>query len=104
MKFKAFLIACAIMMQGCTLGPYVSQGWLFSNVKGPVTATGVKYVGKRGVACAHGLFFGMIAFGDNSIGAAARARGIKTISHVDYESFNLLGIYYNSCTIVGGGA
>ena len=80
----------------------MTPGILFANHQGPITATSGKVGYKIGKKCVHGLFYGLITFGDNSVNGAARVRGITKISHVDYRAFNLLGIYYNSCTLVRG--
>ena len=47
-------------------------------------------------------YLGLVAVGDCSIEAAARAAGITEIHHVDYETLSVLGIYAEFVTIVYG--
>ncbi len=45
---------------------------------------------------------GLIATGDASVASAAKAGGITTIRHIDYEFFTVLGIYGRFTTVVYG--
>lgn len=45
---------------------------------------------------------GLVATGDASIEAAAKAGGITKIHHVDFENFSILGIYATFTTVVYG--
>ena len=56
---------------------------------------------KEGQACAQSIL-GLVAQGDASIKAAAKAGGITKIDSVDHYSRNLLGIIADFCTIVRG--
>lgn len=69
--------------------------------RGPVAVTGNTLGTKVGTSEATSIL-GIIGTGDASINAAARAAGIKKISHVDYEAFNVLGVYAKYTTIVYG--
>lgn len=74
---------------------------LYMDVKGPVTATEATSTTKQGRACAQNIL-GLVATGDASIDAAARAGGIKQVVSVDFESNHILGIIGNFCTVVKG--
>jgi hypothetical protein len=56
---------------------------------------------KDGQATSHSVLF-LVAWGDASVGAAARAGGLKKIKHVDYDYFNILGVYQEFTTIAYG--
>ena len=56
---------------------------------------------KEGKSCAQSIL-GLVSSGDASIGAAARAGGIKNVTRVDHYTKNFLGILGEYCTIVGG--
>jgi hypothetical protein len=45
---------------------------------------------------------GLIATGDASIEAAAKAGGISKIHHVDYQAMSILGLYSTFTTVVYG--
>ena len=100
---KRFLTVVGIaMLGGCaTPGPDVSPGMLFSSVDGPIIATTAEKGGKSGEACAMNIL-GLIAVGDNSIDAAKKDGGIKTVSSADYNMFSVLGFYTKKCTRVKG--
>ncbi len=55
-------------------------------------------VGRSGASS----ILGLVATGDASVGAAAKAGGITTIRHVDYEFFTVLGVYGRFTTVVYG--
>jgi hypothetical protein len=102
MRSVVFCAALSLTLVGCaTGGPDISPGFLFSSVEGPVTATGAPGGNKHGTACASNIL-GLVAMGDNSIDAAKKDGGVKTISHVDYDMFNILGFYQKKCTHVTG--
>ena len=64
-------------------------------------ATGNPMGAKQGRSCAKS-YLGMVATGDASIAAAAKAGGIKRISYVDSDSSAIFGIVATYCTIVHG--
>lgn len=85
---------------GCASGTPVS-GFVFSDVQGPVNATGALRGNLHGEACA-ASYLSLIALGDASISAAAKAGGVNQISHVDHTWTNVLGLYAQYCTHVWG--
>jgi len=56
---------------------------------------------KSGTACAKSIL-GIVSMGDASLEAAKKAGGITTVSDVDHDIFNVLGVYGKTCTIVHG--
>lgn len=85
---------------GCASGTPVI-GFIFSDVQGPVNATGAMRGNLHGEACATS-YLSLIALGDASISAAAKAGGVNQISHVDHTWTNILGLYAQYCTHVWG--
>ena len=92
--------ACAAMLFGCTPVYTPVIGMLLTDVYGPIDA-GTKVGAKEGKACAQSIL-GLVAQGDASIRAAARAGGITKIDSVDHYSRNMLMITSEFCTIVRG--
>ncbi len=97
------LLLSASVFTGCYAGLGVQPvpGVLYASVKGPVHATSNQQSTKSGTATCSSIL-GLIATGDCSIEAAARAGGIKTIHHIDHETTNLIGIYATYTTRVHG--
>jgi len=85
-------LAAAALLPACVATP-VGPGIFYTGVKAPLEATSSKEgFSKTGKAKASQVC-GVAAWGDSSIQAAAMAGGIKTIHHVDYEAFSVLGVY-----------
>ncbi len=78
-----------------------ATGFVYSDVKGPLTATSNTGGTKIGRAeCASIL--GLVALGDASIETAARNGGITKVKTIDYETWSLLGIYAKLTVVVTG--
>ena len=92
--------ACAIMLSGCIPVYSPAIGILLTDVYGPIDA-GTRVGAKEGKACAQSIL-ALVAQGDASIRAAARAGGITKIDSVDHYSRNMMGIMAEFCTIVRG--
>ncbi len=92
--------ACVVMLFGCMPVYSPLMGILLTDVYGPIDA-GTKVGAKEGKACAQTIL-ALVAQGDASIRAAARAGGITKIDSVDHYSRNMLGIMAEFCTIVRG--
>ena len=90
-------------LTGCgALAPSPVTGFWYTNVSGPITATGHSApVLKKGTATATSIL-GLIATGDASIRAAALNGGITQIHYVDYNSKHVFGIVAEYTTIVYG--
>lgn len=95
--------ALGLFFTGCVIdGRYPIGGVLYHDIKGPNDVVQAKASGnKKGSACATNIL-GYVAFGDASIAAAKKKGGIADVSHVDYQSFHILGIYGTTCTLVKG--
>lgn len=97
MMFAAFAFA----MSSCATANAPLTGFLYSDVKAPVTATSNTAGKKVGTAVATSIL-GLVATGDASIATAAKSAGITKISHVDYHSTSVLGIYATYTVTVYG--
>ena len=105
--FFVMVLGCFVVLYcaGCALvAPVVPpQGMIYSQTKAPISTDFVNSAvgSKHGQASAFSIL-GLIAGGDCGIQAAAQDGGIKTITHADYEFFNILGIYTKTTVIVYG--
>lgn len=98
------LLGCAVLaafLGGCAAGAYPTAGLIYSSAKAPVTATESSADSKVGKSVCTTIL-GLVATGDCSIDAAKANGGISSVSSVDYETFNILGIYSTYTTIVKG--
>jgi predicted small lipoprotein YifL len=99
----AVVIAAVATMTSCGAmgGVGAPSGSLYADVTydGISTANGLG--SKVGKASAN-AYLGLIALGDASIDAAAKAAGITKVSHVDHQMRNILGILVTYTTIVYG--
>jgi hypothetical protein len=97
--FYSFILAVVVSMSSCAaFGPV---GVIYTQVQLPIAATSNSVGTKVGSSQAMSIL-GLIATGDASINAAAKAGNITKISHVDYENFGILGIYFRQTTYVYG--
>jgi len=94
------VVACGLL-SACAMAMSPVMGSLYTDVKGPLSATSSQANTKEGKSCANGIL-GAIATGDASIEAARAAGGITQISSVSYHTTNILGLYATFCTIVRG--
>ena len=90
-----------LVSTGCATAASPVNGYWYTDVKGPLEATAAAASTKTGEASCRTVL-GLIATGDASIEAAAKSAGIKTIHHVDFKSWSLLGFYAEFTTIVHG--
>lgn len=98
-KLLVTLSSIAILVNGCA--SYLPSAKGFVNTTTGLSANnGVKNT-RTGKACLKS-FIGLIAYGDASIDAAKTSGGITKIATVDYDVFDILGIYGKYCTIVKG--
>ena len=93
-----------LTLTGCAYVASPVTGLWYTNVTGPITATGKSGPAlKTGSATATSVL-GLIASGNASIRAAALAGGITEIHYVDYHAESLLGIYAKfTVTVYGTG-
>lgn len=104
MKNLARLLAIAVlcaMLGGCAAAIQPATGFVYSDIKGAMTATDNSGFSKVGTSKCTSIL-GIVATGDASIDAAARSAGISRIHHVDYHTKNILGIYAEHTVYVYG--
>jgi hypothetical protein len=92
-----------VAVTGCVgpMGPVGGVGGMFyTDVSGPVAATGNAGGTKMGQATSTGILG--VATGDSSIKTAAANGGITKISHVDYHTTGVLGVYAKTVVTVYG--
>jgi hypothetical protein len=97
------LAAGLVALTGCVgpMGPVGGVGaGIYTDVSGPVAATGNAEGTKMGQATSTGII--CVATGDSSIKAAAANGGITKISHVDYHTTSILGVYAKTTVTVYG--
>jgi len=82
----------SLLSSGCAVVSSPVLGIVYTSVKAPVAVTSNDVGTKVGTGEATSIL-GIAATGDASIQTAARNAGITKISHVDYESFNVLGLF-----------
>lgn len=102
-KLSVPLIALVLSgaLGGCAMATTNVTGMLYAEVKGPIAATSNARSTKHGSAKATSIL-GLIATGDASIDAAAKAGNITQIHHVDYHTKNILGLYAEFTVTVYG--
>lgn len=105
MKHLLLITALALplaVLAGC--GPRrspVAPGSIVTVVRGSESISSAKLGAKVGESTAMNIL-GLVAFGDASITSAARRAYITQISHVDYDTLAVLGIFESSTTLVYG--
>jgi hypothetical protein len=80
---------------GCYSAPVKPPcGVVFSDIKAPLdpdvnkTELGAKMGSAKTIS-----ILGLVAMGDCSTKTAAETGGVETVTHTDYEYFNVLGVY-----------
>jgi len=109
MKCVAFTVLTALVVAGASgcityRAPVMpALGWVYSEVKAPldVDLGGTTLGSKVGRAQVESIL-ALVSTGDCSIQAAAASAGIKTVNHVDYEYYNVLGVIQRFTVIVYG--
>ena len=100
----ALAIAAPILLSGCLVAPVIPPiGIIYSDIKAPLDydQSASKTGSKKGVSESMSIL-GLVAMGDASVEAAAKAGGINTVDGADYEYFNVLGIYQRYRTVLHG--
>lgn len=83
------------------MGPIGAVGaGIYTDVSGPLMATSNSGASKMGQAESTGII--CVATGDSSIKTAAANGGITKISHVDYHTTSILGVYAKTVVTVYG--
>ena len=86
------VLAAGALLPACVATP-VGPGIFYTGVKAPLEATSSNEPFTKAGRAKASQVLGVAAWGDASIQTAATAAGIKTIHHVDYEAFSVLGVY-----------
>jgi hypothetical protein len=90
------------VLSGCAAAALAPvNGWVYSDVIGPLGATSVPKATRAGMSCA-ASYLGWVALGDAGIEAAKRSGGISEVASVDHQSWSVLGLYARFCTLVHG--
>ncbi len=90
-----------LAVSSCAIAPSPVLGTVYTDVKAPLAATSNAVGSKVGTSEATSIL-GIAATGDASIEAAAKKAGITRISHVDYQSYSVLGIFAKFTVYVYG--
>jgi TRL-like protein family len=94
------IAASMLLLSGCATGLSPAGTGLFTDVKGPITATDL--VGtKQGTSCAKTII-GLFVSGDASIEAAKQAGGIKKVASADYHTKGYYPFIGQTCVMVTG--
>ncbi len=107
MNKKLGLVALSgslLLFTGCLTAPFMPpMGGVYSAVDAPLSVdhNRTAVTSKKGEASAI-CILGMVSFGDVSTQTAAQNGGLKTIQHLDYTYFNVLGIYQKTTVIAHG--
>lgn len=97
----ACILASAVIISGCAGS--LPMGGIITDVKMPVAIGNEKVTAKlkRSESMCK-TYVSLVAQGDASIGAALKDSDIKTIHYVDWEAFNILGLYGEyKCVVYG---
>ena len=90
----------AFPLAGC--GTFLPAGALYVGAKAGIGAGGGDLSYSKTGTAESISYLGLVAVGDASIQTAAKNGGITKIKFVDYEVWNILGIYGEYKTIVYG--
>lgn len=103
MKIKG--IACVVpflLLAGCLSAPFQPPVGLVAQTRAPLSTEGNWSVGVKQGEASSTCVLGLYASGDCSIAAAAQNGGLKKIDHVDYEYYNIIGIWQKATVFVYG--
>lgn len=93
-----------IGLAGCYSAPVMPPtGLVYSNVNAPesLSISGQEIGSRTGRSSATSIL-GLFAWGDASVHAAAAAGSIDRVQHVDYEFYNVIGVYQRFTTVAYG--
>lgn len=94
------LAVSAFALNSCAGGGTQPLGLVYANVSDPIAVTTAS--GARTGHATATSYFGLIAVGDSSIGAAKANGHISSVSSVDVHRENILGIISKYTTTVKG--
>jgi hypothetical protein len=91
----AVMFVLVLATTGCYSAPVVPPvGMLYSDIDAPLTTeySAQNVTMKEGMASSMSIL-GLIAWGDCSVEAAAKAGSLGQVNYADYHYFNVLGVY-----------
>jgi len=91
-KSLAIVATVGLLLSSCAMTTSPVTGFIYTDVDGPMAVTSNTVGSKVGTASAKSIL-GWVGTGNASVNEAAKKAGITKISHVDYHSTNILGIY-----------
>ena len=97
----ALAAVAVVAVSGCAAARSPVTGGIYTQVKANDSVTSNELGSKMGMSEATSIL-GWIGLGDCSVNTAATKAGIKTVTHVDYETFSILGFYAKTTTVVYG--
>ena len=100
-KSTSVAILVGVLLSSMVLVGCSPPGLLYTDVKGPLAATSNEGASKVGSSSATSIL-GLVATGDASIDAAAKAGGITKIHHVDFQMKSILFFYMKATVTVYG--
>jgi len=98
-KSNLLVLVGAFALTSCA--SYGPQGLLYSGGTTGISTNNNVQPTKTGKACMLSIL-ALVASGDASIEKAKAEGGITKVASVDYNAFNVLGVYGKYCTIVKG--
>lgn len=91
----------ALGLVGCVGAPVVPPlGLVYTDIDAPLNLRGE--MGSRRGESSVTAYLGLVSLGDASVKSAAAAGGISNVKHVDYDFYNVLGVYQRFTTVVYG--
>lgn len=98
-KLIILIVACCFVLAGCAT--YTPMGVILTETTIGQSANNHVKPFKTGKSCVVSVF-GLFARGKSGINEAKINGNIHHVASVDYEVFNVLGVYGKYCTVVKG--
>lgn len=107
-RIHSVMLAAILLLTLATFGCYSAPvmppgGVLYTDIDSTLNTepTG-EFIGTRKGESSSKSILGIVAWGDSSVEAAARNGLITEPKHIDYNFYNVLGVYQRFTTIVHG--
>ena len=105
-KMGAVIVVSAalVALSGCMKAPVMPPwGMIYNSYMAPLSyeGKGLPVGNKSGTASTESIL-GMVAWGDGSLKTAAANGKLTKVNHIDYEYFNVLGVYQCYTTVAYG--